>query len=393
MRNRRRLFSSESVTNGHPDKAADQVSDAVLDACLREDPDARVGCETVLKGLPTKRSFCILTGEITTRAKIDPTEIASRVLTNIGYRDGDTEFDPKKCHYINLIGRQSPDISIGVTAGEGLYAEQGAGDQGMMFGFACNETPVFIPASLYWARRLTDRLTEVRERRSLPYLRPDGKAQVTVEYVGDRLVRIATVVVSAHHLSGIPHERLMDDIQRLVIDHTLPRELCDDQTRSLINPTGQFVIGGPRGDAGLTGRKIIVDTYGGHGSHGGGAFSGKDPSKVDRSGAYMARYVAKNIVAAGLAARAQIQLAYAIGVAEPVSVYVDTFNTAREGVDEERLEQIVREFFPLTPAGIIAHFELKRPIYRSTASNGHFGNPAFPWEQLDMVDQLRSAMK
>ncbi|HLD21419.1 MAG TPA: methionine adenosyltransferase [Patescibacteria group bacterium] len=384
------LFTSESVTAGHPDKACDQVSDAILDAYLQEDPFARVGCETMLKTVAGKGGFCILSGEVTSNAHVDPVAVAQRVLSEIGYTSAELDFDPLQATYLNILGTQSPDISIGVSEGQGLHQEQGAGDQGMMFGYACKETEQFMPASTYFAHRLTEQLTAVRKNGEIPWLRPDGKSQVTVEYVDGEPIRIDTIVISCQHTPEVPHSEQETAIIHKVIRPTIPAHLLDDKTIIHINPTGAFTIGGPLGDAGLTGRKIIVDTYGGHGSHGGGAFSGKDPSKVDRSAAYMARYVAKNIVAAGLAKRVLVQLAYAIGVAQPVSVSIQTFGTS--DINEERIMSAVQKIFPLTPAGIIEKLNLRRPMYQPTAAFGHFGRPLFPWEETDMVQSLRNAI-
>jgi len=377
------LFTSESVTEGHPDKLCDNVSDAILDAHLAGDPDARVACETAVK-----TGFVLVAGEITARGRVDYPSIVREVVKDIGYTHTDMGFDAATCAILVAVEQQSPDISQGVTEGEGLYKEQGAGDQGMMFGYAVDETSALMPASIFYAHRLSERLSAVRRDGSLPFLRPDGKTQVTVEYRDGRPVRVDTVVVSSQHSEDVAYDDLREAIIRSVVEATIPADLLDKNTRYFINPTGRFVIGGPMGDAGLTGRKIIVDTYGGHGSHGGGAFSGKDPSKVDRSAAYMARYVAKNIVAAGAARRALVQVAYAIGVAEPVSVMIDTFGTGQ--VSDEKLVACIRELFPLKPAGLIQHLGLKRPIYRPTAAHGHFGRDIFPWEKTDMADAVRS---
>ncbi|MBJ96211.1 MAG: methionine adenosyltransferase [Rickettsiales bacterium] len=379
------LFTSESVTEGHPDKICDVVSDAVLDACLAEDPYSRVACETHVK-----TGYVVVSGEITTRASLNVPAIVREAITEIGYTHSDMGFDATTCAVMSAIEGQSPDISQGVTAGAGLHKEQGAGDQGMMFGYAVNETEELMPATIHYAHRLTEALTSARREGRLPYLRPDGKSQVTIEYRDGKVARIDAVVISSQHADGVKHDELVEGIKSQVILPTLPGDLLDANTKYYINPTGSFVIGGPMGDAGLTGRKIIVDTYGGHGAHGGGAFSGKDPSKVDRSAAYLSRYVAKNIVAAGLAEKALVQLAYAIGVAEPLSVYVDTYGTGR--VSEERLADAVREVFPLKPAALIEHLDLLRPIYKQTAAYGHFGRTgdSFTWERLDKVDELRS---
>ena len=377
------LFTSESVTEGHPDKLCDNVSDAILDAHLATDPDARVACETAVK-----TGFVLIAGEITARTRVDYPSIVREVVKDIGYTHTDTGFDGTTCAILVAVEQQSPDISQGVTEGEGLYKEQGAGDQGMMFGYACDETQALMPASIYYAHRLSEKLSAVRRDGTLDWLRPDGKTQVSVEYRDGKVVRVDSVVVSSQHAPEIGYDDLRDAIIQHVVKSTIPADLLDANTRYFINPTGRFVIGGPMGDAGLTGRKIIVDTYGGHGSHGGGAFSGKDPSKVDRSAAYMMRYVAKNLVASGYCERALVQVAYAIGVADPVSVMVNTHGTGK--VSDEKLTAAVRELFPLKPAGLIKHLDLKRPIYRATASHGHFGREGFPWERTDMVEKLRS---
>jgi S-adenosylmethionine synthetase len=377
------LFTSESVTEGHPDKICDNISDAVLDAHLAQDPNARVACETAVK-----TGFVLLAGEITSRATVDYPPIVRKAVADIGYTSSDMGFDASTCAIFVAVEQQSPDIAQGVDEGAGLYKEQGAGDQGMMFGYACDETEALMPMSIYYAHRLTERLSGARRDGTLPWLRPDGKTQVTVEYRDGKPVRVDAVVVSSQHADSIAYEDLREAIIANVIEHTIPGELLDANTRYFVNPTGRFVIGGPMGDAGLTGRKIIVDTYGGHGSHGGGAFSGKDPSKVDRSAAYMGRYVAKNLVASGACRRALVQVSYAIGVAEPVSVMVDTFGTGE--VADEKLIECVREIFPLKPAGIIKHLDLKRPIYQATAAHGHFGRDLFPWEKTDLADKVRA---
>jgi len=379
------IFTSESVTEGHPDKIADQISDAVLDRLLSEDPTSRVACETLIK-----TGYVNLAGEITTKAQgVDYAAIVRQTINEIGYNHSEMGFDANTCAVLLAIDAQSPDIAMGVNEGEGTFTEQGAGDQGLMFGYACNETSELMPLPISLSHKLTARLAEVRHNGSFSELRPDGKSQVSVEYVDGKPTRISAVVVSSQHAESISTEELRARIKREVIDPVLPAQFVDERTQFFINPTGRFVIGGPVGDCGLTGRKIIVDTYGGMGRHGGGAFSGKDPSKVDRSAAYMARYVAKNIVAAGLADRAEVQLAYAIGVAEPVSVNVNTFGTHK--IDEQQIERLVQEIFPLKPRGIIEHLDLLKPIYRKTAAYGHFGreDQGFRWEQVDLAPTLR----
>jgi S-adenosylmethionine synthetase len=382
------LFTSESVNEGHPDKVCDQISDAVLDALLEQDPDSRVACESLIK-----TGLIVVAGEVTTRAKIDFGKIAKEVVADIGYTTQESGFNVDTAAILTAVERQSPDISQGVTAGEGLHKEQGAGDQGLMFGFACDETKEYMPFAIFAAHRIGQRLAEVRRSGELPYLLPDGKCQVTVEYRDHAPVRATTVVVSTQHTADVKHVRLREQVIEDVVKRVVPTEFLDAHTVYHINPTGKFVVGGPQGDCGLTGRKIIVDTYGGYGRHGGGAFSGKDPSKVDRSAAYMTRYIAKNIVAAELAKRCEVQVAYAIGVADPVSVLVDTFGTG--AVPDARIATAVRELFDLKPAAIIETLGLKRPIYRRTASYGHFGReadgPYFTWERTDRVADLRSA--
>jgi S-adenosylmethionine synthetase len=373
------LFTSESVTEGHPDKIADQISDAVLDAVLAEDPMGRVACETLVT-----TGLVVVAGEITTKAQIDFSEVARATIKEIGYTRAKFGFDSETCAVLSAVGRQSGDIAMGVDTG-------GAGDQGLMFGFACNETPELMPLPIQLAHQLTRRLSDARKSGDLAYLRPDGKSQVTVEYRDGRPFRIDAVVISSQHDAQVEQERLRADVLEKVIKSTISPELLDDQTKYHINPTGRFVTGGPQGDAGVTGRKIIVDTYGGYAPHGGGAFSGKDPTKVDRSAAYVARYVAKNIVAAGLADKCLVQLAYAIGVADPVSVLVDTGGTGR--VAETKLARLVRDHFRLTPKGIIEDLQLRRPIYKQTAAFGHFGRhgEAFTWEKTDKAEALREA--
>jgi S-adenosylmethionine synthetase len=375
----RYLFTSESVTEGHPDKIADQISDSILDACLAEDSSSRVACETL-----TATGLVVIAGEITTKAYVDFQTLVRGKIAAIGYNNALYGFDSNTCAVISSINKQSGDIAMGVDTG-------GAGDQGMMFGYACNETAELMPMPILLAHKLTMRLSDVRKNGRLPYLRPDGKSQVTVEYdKAGKPIRIDAVVISTQHAETVTNEELRSDILKHVIQATLPPDLLDEDTKYHINPTGRFVIGGPMGDTGLTGRKIIVDTYGGMGRHGGGAFSGKDPTKVDRSAAYMARYVAKNIVAAGLADRCEVQLAYAIGVAEPVGIAIDTFGTAK--VDEKALSELVRANFKLTPRGIIESLKLRRPIYAKTAAYGHFGrnDPDFTWEATDKAAQLAS---
>ncbi len=375
-------FTSESVGEGHPDKLCDQVSDAVLDAALRDDPDARVACEVF-----TTTGLVLVGGEITTRANLDVPAIARGVLRDAGYDDPAYGIDAATCAVLSTLHEQSPDIAQGVDADAGK--EQGAGDQGLMFGYACTETDHLMPAPIDFAHRIMRRAAEVRKVGDIPFLRPDGKCQVSVRYRGGAPSAISTVVLSHQHDPDVGADVLRDALIEQVIGKALPAELLKGQVRYLINPTGRFVVGGPHGDTGLTGRKLIVDTYGGMARHGGGAFSGKDPSKVDRSAAYMARYVAKNVVAAGLCSRCEVQLAYAIGVAEPVSLLVQGFGTAT--VPERRIEAAVRDAFDLTPAGIIRHFDLRRPIYRQTAVYGHFGRDRFPWERTDAAERLAAA--
>ncbi|MCR4866786.1 MAG: methionine adenosyltransferase [Lachnospiraceae bacterium] len=388
----KKLFTSESVTEGHPDKVCDMVSDAILDACFEQDPMSRVACETV-----SCTGFVLVTGEITTKAKLDIPAIVRKTVTEIGYDDGKKGLDGNSCAVFVALDQQSADIAMGVDkaleAKEGSLGDDldtGAGDQGMMFGYATNETDSYMPYSIDLAHKLALKLTEVRKNGTLKYLRPDGKTQVSVEYdENDKPVRLEAVVLSTQHDEDVTQEQIHEDIKKYVFDPVLPKELVDDNTKFFINPTGRFVIGGPHGDAGLTGRKIIVDTYGGYARHGGGAFSGKDCTKVDRSAAYAARYVAKNIVAAGLADKCEIQLSYAIGVAVPTSVRVDTFGTGK--LSDEKLVQIVRDNFDLRPAGIIKMLDLRRPIYKQTAAYGHFGRNdlKLPWEALNKVDDLK----
>ncbi len=380
------IFTSESVTEGHPDKICDAVSDGVLDAVLSSDHRGRVAAETLVK-----TGYVNVAGEITTTAVVDVPAVVRETITRIGYTDSAMGFDGNTCGVLVALERQSPDIARGVDAGK--KKEQGAGDQGMMFGFACDDTDVLMPAPIHFAHALTKRLADARKKKQLQWLRPDGKSQVAIEYRDGRPHRIDSVVVSTQHSEDVSNKALHDGVMELVIKKALPKKLLDKKTRFYINPTGRFVIGGPMGDSGLTGRKIIVDTYGGMGRHGGGAFSGKDPSKVDRSAAYMMRYVAKNVVAAGLARRCEVQVAYAIGVAEPVSVLVDTFGT--ESVPVERIERAVRAVFGLKPAQIIEHLDLLRPIYQKTSAYGHFGreDADFTWEKTDKAEALRDAAK
>lgn len=386
MLNGKYLFTSESVTEGHPDKMADQISDAILDAIIGQDPQARVACETFLT-----TGMALVGGEITTTCYADIATIVRDTIRRIGYTNADYGIDHHTCAVMTTIDKQSPDIAMGVD--NQTTHMLGAGDQGMMFGYACTETPELMPMTTSLAHKLSMRLAQVRKDGILPYLRPDGKTQVTVEYDNHKPVRVDTVVVSAQHNPDVTLEQIQRDIIEHVIKPIIPAELLDDTTRFLVNPTGRFVQGGPHADTGLTGRKIIIDTYGGKGSHGGGAFSGKDPTKVDRSASYMARYIAKNVVAAELATECEVQLAYAIGVAEPVSVMVRTFGTGV--LDDDKLNAIVRKAFPLTPQGIIDHLKLLRPIYQLTAAYGHFGReiPEFTWEQTDMADTLKNLAK
>ncbi len=394
-RSERTLFTSESVTEGHPDKVCDQISDAVLDALLTVDPRSRVACEVA-----TTTGLVLVQGEITTEGYVEIPEIVRGTLASIGYTKAEYGFDADTCGVMTAVHKQSPDIALGVDraleARSGEMSDEmieatGAGDQGMVFGYACTETPELMPLPISLAHALTHGLAHARKEGSLPYLRPDGKSQVTVEYHRGKLVRVATIVVSTQHAPEIEQSRIARDVRHDIIDRYVPAELLDDDTKVYVNPTGRFVVGGPMGDSGLTGRKIIVDTYGGMARHGGGAFSGKDPTKVDRSGAYAARHVAKNVVAAGLAERFEVQIAYAIGVARPLAIHVETFGTAQ--LPESQIEHLIREHFDLRPAAIIHRFDLRRPIYRQTASYGHFGRPDLdlPWERVDMADALRQA--
>jgi S-adenosylmethionine synthetase len=389
------MFTSESVTEGHPDKICDQISDAVLDACLEQDPMSRVACETA-----TKTGFVVLLGEITTRAHVNFDELVRRVIKEIGYDSSEKGFDGNTCGVLSAIASQSPDIALGVDhALEDKSGEMndsdiehvGAGDQGMMFGFACNETPTLMPMPIYMAHKLSRRLSEMRKNGTMPWLRPDGKSQVTVEYSHGRPKRIDTVLISTQHAPDISHAEITEQVMEHVINPSLPKDMVDKDLKVFVNPTGRFVIGGPMGDAGVTGRKIIVDSYGGMGRHGGGAFSGKDPTKVDRSAAYAARYAAKNVVAAGLADRVEIQVAYAIGVAHPLSVNVETFGTGK--IADEKIAALITEYFDLRPGAIIRDLNLRQPIYRKTAAYGHFGRDdvEFPWERTDKAAALKQA--
>ena len=380
-KNGRHLFTSESVTEGHPDKIADQISDAVLDALIAQDPYSRVACETLVT-----TGLAFVAGEITTKAYADLPGIVRETIKEVGYTRAKYGFDYETCAVISSIHEQSPDIAMGVDPG-------GAGDQGLMFGYACNETEELMPMTIMLAHKLVRRLTQVRKEEILDYLRPDGKSQVTVEYDNGKPVRVEAVIISAQHSSLVKIETVREDILEKIIHAVIPSSLLDSKTKYYINPTGRFVVGGPQGDCGLTGRKIIVDTYGGVGSHGGGAFSGKDPTKVDRSASYMSRHIAKNIVAAGLADHVELQIAYAIGIPDPVSIMADTMGTGK--VEEARLVEAIREIFPLTPKGIIEYLNLRRPIFKKTAAYGHFGRtePEFTWERADKVDALRSFLK
>ena len=379
------LFTSESVTEGHPDKMSDQISDAILDALLEQDSSSRVACETLVT-----TGMVVVAGEVTSKALVDMQKVVRNTIEEIGYIDSKMGFDFNTCAVLISLDKQSPNIAQGVNEGEGAHTEQGAGDQGLMFGYACEETPELMPLPIQLAHRLTERLTEVRKSGTLEYLRPDGKSQVTVRYVDGEPKSIEAVVISTQHSEDVNQEKLQEDIISNVINEVIPSKYLNGSPKFHINPTGLFVIGGPQGDCGLTGRKIIVDTYGGMGRHGGGAFSGKDPSKVDRSAAYAARHVAKNVVAAGLASRCEVQLAYAIGVAEPVSVSVDTFGTGR--IEEAKIINLIRDNFELKPAGLISYLKLLRPIYRKTSAYGHFGReiPEFTWEATDKADKLRT---
>jgi S-adenosylmethionine synthetase len=387
------MFTSESVTEGHPDKICDQISDAVLDACIEQDPMSRVACETA-----TKTGVVMLLGEITTQAYVNFDELVRRVVKEIGYDSSEKGFDGNTCAVLSAIASQSPDIDMGVSksfeakGGDNEDLDKiGAGDQGMMFGFACNETPTLMPMPIYLAHKLTRRLAEMRKNGTMPWLRPDGKSQVTIQYAQGKPKRIDTVLISTQHAPDVSHAEITEQVIENVIHPSMPKDMVDNDLKIFVNPTGRFVIGGPMGDAGVTGRKIIVDSYGGMGRHGGGAFSGKDPTKVDRSAAYAARYVAKNVVAAGLADRVEVQVAYAIGVAHPLSVNVETFGTAK--IADEKISQLITEHFDLRPGAIIRDMNLRRPIYQKTAAYGHFGRDdiEFPWEKTDKADALRKA--
>ncbi len=378
------LFTSESVTEGHPDKVADQISDAILDNILAQDKNGRVACETLVT-----TGMAVIAGEITTSCYVDIPAVVRETIKEIGYNDSSMGFDWETCAVLTSIDKQSPDISMGVTAGEGLFKEQGAGDQGLMFGYACNETAELMPMPIVYAHRLTRELARLRKNEQLPFLRPDGKSQVTIEYEEHKPIRVDAVVVSSQHTPEVSYDELRESIIDQVVKPVIPAEMMDQDTKFFINPTGRFVVGGPMGDCGLTGRKIIVDTYGGKGGPGGGGFSGKDPPKVDRSASYMARYIAKNIVAADLAERCEVQLAYAIGVAQPVSVMINCFGTGK--IPSDRISELVQKYFDLRPAAIIEKLELLQPIYRQTAAYGHFGRTeaGFTWERTDMADTLR----
>ncbi len=385
MSARNYLFTSESVSMGHPDKMADQISDAVLDAMIEQDSGSRVACETLVT-----TGLVVVAGEITSSAVVDVQEVVRSTVRDIGYTSSDMGFDADTCSVLVALDKQSADIAQGVDEGQGLHKEQGAGDQGLMFGFACDETPELMPLPIQMAHQLVARLADMRTSGEVPWLRPDGKSQVTVEYAAGRPVRVSAVVISAQHDERVSYDKIKQTIVEQLIKKTIPAEFLDERTAYHVNPTGRFVVGGPKGDCGLTGRKIIVDTYGGMGRHGGGAFSGKDPTKVDRSGAYAVRYVAKNVVAAGLATRCEVQVAYAIGVAEPVSVAVDTFGTGR--LADEKISELIRAHFDLKPRSIIQALRLQRPIFRETACHGHFGRAGenFTWERTDKASALRA---
>lgn len=379
------LFTSESVGQGHPDKVADQISDAILDAILAEDPNARVACETLVT-----TGLVVVAGEVTTTAVVDYSKIVRKTIADIGYIEAGLGFDDENCVVDIHLDRQSPDIAQGVDEGIGLHKEQGAGDQGLMFGYACDETEALMPLAIHFAHRLVEEHANMRHSGRLPWALPDVKSQVTMQYDKGQATRVHTVVISTQHTAEVTLEQVREEILEKLIKAVIPAQWLDEQTIFHVNPTGRFVIGGPKGDAGLTGRKIIVDTYGGRGRHGGGAFSGKDPSKVDRSACYAARHIAKNLVAAGLASECEVQLAYAIGVAEPVSIFVDSFGSSQ--MADDKLTEIVRQVFSLTPRGIIEDLDLKRPIYKETAVFGHFGRDQFPWEKTDKVEELRAIL-
>jgi S-adenosylmethionine synthetase len=382
------LFTSESVSQGHPDKVADQISDAVLDAMLEQDKFSRVACETLVT-----TGLVVVAGEITSKAIVDIPGLVRKTIGEIGYNKPDLGFEARSCGILVTLDKQSPDISQGVTAGQGLHKEQGAGDQGMMFGYACDETKTYMPMTIHLAHRLVEYLTMAREKKLIPYLRPDSKSQVTIEYEDNKPIRVHTVVLSTQHDPDVSYDKIRKDMIEKVIKKVIPAKLLDKKTVYHVNPTGRFVIGGPHGDSGVTGRKIIVDTYGGHGGHGGGAFSGKDPTKVDRSAAYAARWIAKNLVAAGVAKKCRIQVSYAIGVAQPISIFVDTYGTGI--MSDDKIAKIVEKVFDLRPAAIIEDLKLRRPIYRETARNGHFGREFenFTWEKLDKVSAIKKAAK
>ncbi|NNK95804.1 MAG: methionine adenosyltransferase [Desulfobacterales bacterium] len=382
------LFTSESVSEGHPDKVADQISDAILDAIITQDTSARVACETLVT-----TGMALIAGEITTSAWVDMPDVVRKTIREIGYNSSDMGFDWQSCAILTSIDKQSPDIAQGVDEGSGLDLDQGAGDQGLMFGYACSDTPVYMPMPIYYAHRLTKRQSEVRKSGLLPWLRPDAKSQVTIEYVDNRPKRIEAVVLSTQHDAIVDYDDLKEGVMEEIIKPVLPVDMLDDNTTFLINPTGRFVTGGPVGDCGVTGRKIIVDTYGGKGSHGGGAFSGKDPSKVDRSSSYMGRYIAKNLVAATIASEIEVQIAYAIGISQPVSVNINSFGTGK--ISDERIKELVTAHFDLRPKAIIQHLNLLRPIYQATAAYGHFGRRRedFTWEKIDKAAELRDAAK